>query len=116
MTTLISIAMCLEIPAMFMAVGQKNKKLNIIGGIAIILVLILTAVTIETNIRASTQNADKIIGNSEITIYQDSKTGEYFRLIEDKWNIFHIYQREYIIAEDVQKLIDAIEITSKWKD
>ena len=70
---------------------------------------------IEESIRQDTISASKIATiNTNINIYQDNDSGEYFRLIADNWNILDMYNRVYIDKEDAEKIIEVAEITAKW--
>lgn len=72
-------------------------------------------VTIMGNTSAETRNAIKVATiETNINIYQDIESGEYFRLLHDNWNIFDMYDRDYIDAEDAKKIIEVSEIISSW--
>lgn len=95
--------------------GKRFKCQTTIGIILVLGSFCLSGFSITRSTSAETSNSVKVaVIETNISIYQDTDSDEYFRLIEDEWNIFDIYDREYIDTVDAEKIIEVSEIVSSW--
>ena len=121
MMALILIIMPFALCGVLLLVSSANIKtvwIHAISGVFLFALSIVSLyVAMTQSISQDTVDSVKVATiSTNIDIYRDQTTGEYFRLISNDWNILDMYSREYISTEDAEKIIEVAEITSGWED